>query len=176
MVQPTRRLFFALWPDPVSRSALARWAQEVRPVCGGRVMRPEGLHLTLAFLGDVPANRFDSACAAAGQVSASPFDLVLDRLACWSHNHIVWAGPSVLPPALSCLADDLAQSLGRAGFELEKRRFAAHVTLLRKALCLQVLPQPPVIPWAVRDFVLLESKPTDQGMCYQAQGRWPLAH
>ena len=43
----TLRLFFALWPDDPTRSALAQLQTPIR----GRITPYEHLHLTLAFLG-----------------------------------------------------------------------------------------------------------------------------
>src|SRR3546814_10607201 len=45
------RLFFALWPGPALAATLAHWAAQAQAACGGRAMRPDTLHLTLAFLG-----------------------------------------------------------------------------------------------------------------------------
>lgn len=51
------RLFFALEPDPAVRRALASLARALARATGGRVPQAEILHLTLAFLGQVPAGR-----------------------------------------------------------------------------------------------------------------------
>ena len=60
----TVRLFFALWPSPPLAASLAGWAQQARLTCGGRAMRTETLHLTLAFLGPVDAALADELAAA----------------------------------------------------------------------------------------------------------------
>src|SRR5690606_7323542 len=52
-----RRVFFALWPDARTAAVLSGWAQDAHAMCGGRIMRPDTLHLTLAFLGMVPHAR-----------------------------------------------------------------------------------------------------------------------
>ena len=64
-----RRLFFALWPDAPAAAALYRVAAESREACGGRLMRPETLHLTLAYLGRV-ADRCLPSVLAAGAAAA----------------------------------------------------------------------------------------------------------
>ena len=38
---------------PTPWPLLASWAEQARPATGGRIMRTETLHLTLAFLGNI---------------------------------------------------------------------------------------------------------------------------
>lgn len=171
----SRRLFFALWPDSAGADALDGLARAAHRSHGGRPTGHADLHLTLAFLGDVTPDRQAVAEAAAAGVAAATFDFAIDRLGCWKHNRILWAGCSETPPALAILARDLATRLRTAGFALEERAFAPHVTLLRKADCAKALPtmRTPV-PWPVREFVLAESRPTPGGARYTVIGRWPL--
>lgn len=174
-VQSHRRLFFALWPPAELSGRLAALAASAKAVCGGRAMKRETLHLTLAFLGCVPADKAEKVLEVAAGIRGEPFQLVLDRVRCWGHNHIVWTGPSVMPPALAALAGQLAQGLGAAGFTLEKRAFAAHITLLRNARCAETPPDFKPITWQARDFVLVESRLSPQGAAYEIVGRWRLA-
>ncbi|WP_287719822.1 2'-5' RNA ligase family protein [Nitrosomonas sp.] len=50
------RLFFALWPQEEARKQLARLARRIADQCAGRCVRPENLHLTLAFIGEVDSS------------------------------------------------------------------------------------------------------------------------
>ena len=143
------RLFFALWPPRETASALERWA---RPLAG-RCTPVDKIHLTLAFLGEADAMR---ARAAAGRVQAEAFRLPVDEARYWRHNQIVWAGPREIPPALARLAESLQLELYRESFALERRAFAAHVTLLRKA-AEQPLPPLPHVDWPVGEFALVGS-------------------
>ncbi len=137
-------------------------------------MRGETLHLTLAFLGEIPAERVATAMSAAESLaSTEAFDLTLDRLDYWQHNRILWAGG--VSPRLTLLADTLAGRLREAGFTLDARAFAAHVTLLRDARCDSVPSLPAPLAWPVREFVLAESRPTAAGARHDIIGRWPLA-
>jgi len=178
-VTATRRIFFALWPDPAVAQALDSLAAAAHAVCGGRRMRRDTLHLTLAFLGDVDAAQFDVARAVADEVShkvgAGGTALRIDRLACWKHNHIVWAGCDSVPDAVAELAEQLGTGLRQRGFKLDRRPFAAHVTLLRNAQCGGDLPVPAAFDWPVREFVLVQSRLGPDGARYEIVGRWPLA-
>lgn len=171
-----RRLFFALWPAAAIADELHAAARAAHVSCGGRLMRRETLHVTLAFLGDVPESRFADVLAVAPGATAPAFLLELDRLGHWPHSHIVWAGCTAAPAALPTLADDLAQGLRAAGFRLDDRPYAAHATLLRNAECRSGAP--PLtnpIRWAVEDFALVESHRGADGSRYEVLRRWPLA-
>ena len=53
---PARRLFFALWATAEERRALSAAAAAAVGTSGGRAVPEENLHVTLAFLGQVPAS------------------------------------------------------------------------------------------------------------------------
>ena len=136
------RLFFALWPPRETAEALGRWARQVQQHSGGRATADDTIHLTLAFLGDVAPER---AITAARRVEAPTFDLPIEVAKFWKHNNIVWAGPHQTPPALVILAERLQLELYREEFILERRPFAAHVTLLRKVPSRPAFPPLPTV-------------------------------
>jgi len=162
------RLFFALWPPAPAARALAEWAAEVQRQSGGRATKEETIHLTLAFLGEADS---DEAIAAAKGVSGNAFDLPVDAAKYWRHNEIVWVGPRAMPAALEALVASLHGRLREASFVLEKRPFAAHVTLLRRAPQPAALPPLPRVEWPAREFVLVRSK---AGARYEVVQRFPL--
>jgi 2'-5' RNA ligase len=161
------RLFFALWPPEETALALERWARPLK----GRGTPAGNIHLTLAFLGEADPAR---ACAAAGRVQGAAFSLPVEEARHWADNDIVWAGPRSLPAALKQLVESLQLELFRAGFILERRPFAAHVTLLRKAPA-QRLPALPTADWPVREFILASSTPTGRGADYRRVEGFPLS-
>lgn len=162
------RLFFAAWPPPETADALAQWARQLE----GRATPADKIHLTLAFLGGVQP---DKAAAAARQVRARPHGLPLEIAKYWKQNQIVWAGPRDTPPGLQALVDALHLQLYRAEFILERRPFAAHVTLLRKAPRPASLPELPELDWPVREFTLVSSSVSSKGSTYTILERFPLA-
>ena len=169
------RLFFALWPPFDVVKQLHDAASAAQAHCGGRLMRRDSLHMTLAFLGSVSAPRVTDAEAAADGVTATAFDLAVDRLGYWKRKRIVWAGSAAGTAALVDLAGDLARQLRAVGFVLEDRPFAAHVTLLRNADCRESPDIGDVIDWPVADFALIESYPDVDGSRYAVRRRWPLS-
>jgi len=157
------RLFFALWPPPAAARALADWAKEVARVAGGKPVAAEKIHLTLAFLGDADP---DKAIAAAQRVRGRAFDLPIEVSQYWKHNQIVWTGPARIPDPLERLVTALQLELFRAEFILERRPFAAHVTLLRKARTSPTLPDLPPVRWPATEFVLVKSRNSSAGSIY----------
>jgi RNA 2',3'-cyclic 3'-phosphodiesterase len=170
----TQRVFFALWPDARARADLVRAARRMHRVLQGQPTRDDSIHLTLAFLGAVAVENLPRLLEPPAGVFTSAFLLTLDDWGCWTRNGIGWTAPSHIPGPLRGLAANLEGWLRGAGFELERRAFTPHVTLVRKAQCAP-LPEPmEPIEWRVEDLVLVRSAVSPAGSRYQSIGRWPL--
>ncbi|MFA7270144.1 MAG: RNA 2',3'-cyclic phosphodiesterase [Sterolibacterium sp.] len=169
----SRRVFFALWPDAVTAARIDQAGKQLHALCGGRQVRRNMLHMTLLFLGNIPAERIDDLRQAAARVAGTAFTVRLDRWACWRHKQLAWAGCSEPPLHLLTLVGQLAERLAEEGLPLELRDFLAHVTLLRKSRSVP-LPEFEPFNWTIDDFVLVESKLSPQGSHYSIIGRWPL--
>lgn len=164
-----QRLFFALWPDEAAAQALHAQADRGLAVCGGRAMRIESLHLTLAFLGQVAADRLDELHVLGAAVALPAFTFRLDTLGYWQRNRILWAGCRVAPAQLQGLAAELRHRLDTAGIGYAAGEFVPHVTLLRDARCREAPPLDTPIDWTVREFCLVLSEP---GAHYRPLARW----
>lgn len=168
------RVFFALWPDAATANRLHALARALQLLCGGRVMRRDTLHLTLAFLGEVPTVALESVLRLGRQIRGEAFALTVDVAGSWHGNRVVWAAPSTPPGALQALAAQLCTGVRNAGLALDERAFNPHVTLLRKAH--DAPPAGPVAPvhWQVASFALVASERTAQGASYRTLARWRL--
>ena len=164
------RLFFALWPPAETADALAAWAHAAQRLTGGKPTGATSIHLTLVFLGDVDPRR---AVTAARRAGGAVHDLPIEHARHWRENNIVWAGPRDTPPALKALFECLSLELYREEFILERRPFAAHVTLIRKARAAR-LPQLPAVEWPVRDFLLVRSSLSSKGSTNEPLERFAL--
>jgi 2'-5' RNA ligase len=170
----THRLFFALWPGEPLRSTLAGRLATLVPPGLGRPQRPDQLHLTLEFLGAVPAARLQAARDAAMAVRGEPFELVLDTVEYWRRPRVLCLVAREIPPALARLVQSLRVELASRGFVPERRPFRAHLTLARK------VGQPPDLAavdrvhWPATDFALVESVTERAGSVYQPLWAWPL--
>ncbi len=135
-------------------------------------MRPENVHLTLAFLGRTPAAALPAVIAAADRIPPRAFTLRVDEPGYWRHNQIAWAGVREVPPELAALVGDLREALVAAGIAFDPKPFAAHLTLVRKARAGFTLPGLEPIEWSVRDFVLVRSVTGADGSTYEVARRW----
>ena len=170
------RVFFALWPNEAERAALAAWQPLLKKLCGGRGMRPDTLHATLVFLGDVAGHRLEALQLAAREVAVAPFEVGFDTARYWKHNHIAYAAPAEAPELLRQLVSDLEHGLRRHRFHFDRRSYRPHVTLLRHAgWGDEPLPAMPRVVWRMRDFVLVRSLSDASGVRYQVLARFPLA-
>lgn len=156
----TARVFFAIWPESQERRALASWQDALQTRFGGRLMRPETLHVTLVFLGSVARDRLEALKLAAEEVSPARFDLCFDEVRYWGHNHILYAAPGVVPPELQDWVQDLRQRLHLHHFAFELQEYQPHVTLLRNVHANDdPLPKMSPVTWQVNGFVLVQSQP-----------------
>ena len=169
------RLFFAL-PLPADLcGALGRW-QRAQPVIGGW-SRPEGLHLTLAFLGARAPEGLAQLEAIGEAVAAGhrAFELRTAALGAFpdpGRARVLWLGlaPS---PDLERLSADLREALATAGKAFDPKPFRPHLTLarFRRTSPVDMLLPPAPAGFTAAALVLFESQP--QG-CYRPVRTWNL--
>ena len=170
----TIRLFFALWPSPALAASLAGWAEQARLTCGGRAMRTETLHLTLAFLGPVDSALADELAAATPGHRLPPGEAPLERYGVFGRQRILWAGPAQTPAGLQAAHDDLWQWLSGYGLAPPPQPFRPHVTLLRNIVHAHPPEEPPApLAWRYDRMVLVASESLTGGSRYRivAQSR-----
>ena len=127
----TERLLVALTlPVPVRDSLIAL----AEPLPGVAWTRPDQLHVTLRFLGDVSAAMSESMIARLGAVQVAPFILPLEGMGTFPPNRpprVIWIGIGSGHPRLFQLRQRLDDALLAAGLQLDVRTFHPHVTLAR---------------------------------------------
>lgn len=133
------RLFIALDLTTEVRAALADLQDDLRrrlPPNAVRWTNPDGIHLTLKFLGDTPADQVaaiaQAMAAAAG--GFAPFSFTVAGLGCFPNArraNVLWAGVPEVPKALAGLQRAADLQLTRLGYDKEPRRFSPHLTLGR---------------------------------------------
>lgn len=134
----TVRAFVAIeLPEPVKARLRAVVDHLERAQLRGlRLVKPEGLHLTLKFLGSVPATRVDSIVDALSQVASTqpPFAVALDGVGTFPDRgapRVLWVGIGGDLPAMRELHRRLDTTLERLGYEPEAREFNPHLTVAR---------------------------------------------
>jgi len=170
--EPTRRLFFALWPDAAVREALATVSgQQLRRV---KRVPPANLHLTLVFVGPVTEPVQQCLEAGAGRIVAPPFDLQVDHAGHWPRPRISWIGPTRIPAGLWTLVTALREAQAACGLEPEIHPYQPHVTLARKTPSASVVGEFGPIHWSIRQFSLVESVTDPAGVRYLPLRGWAL--
>lgn len=135
-------------------------------------MRRDTLHLTLAFLGAVDADRVPELIAETRRQRVDPGRITLDRYGVFARQGIVWAGPSTRHAMLLQAYDDLWMCLERLGWQRPEQVFQPHVTLLRRAANLHAVPPaPPPVQWEYQGLVLVQSRPRNGIAHYETLAR-----
>lgn len=121
------RLFVALSIPETISDALCRLQNGLE---GARWRPVENFHLTLTFIGETDRHGMSEAIDALSTVDASAFELRLSGLGSFGERkpRAVWAGAET-SPALLHLQSKVETALRRKDFNLERRKFAPHVTL-----------------------------------------------
>ena len=193
--EPTRRLFFALWPDAGQRAALVHATRKAVRSSGGRPVPEESLHVTLAFLGSVPERRVAELQAIARRIAeapeAAPLRVSFDRLVHWAKPRILCAldalpsagteaagaprvGALAGAPALA-LAESLKGETTARGFSPDLKPFHAHVTVARKVAHAPAAQPLPPVRWTFDGFALIESRTEPTGPVYSVIESYLLA-
>ncbi|EGW56082.1 RNA 2',3'-cyclic phosphodiesterase [Candidatus Endoriftia persephone] len=168
------RAFFALWPDLEVRRQIARVGRSLNG-CGGRMLQPQDLHLTLCFLGDLDAQRRRCVETVADSFSAAPVVLQIDRIDQFPRARILWVGPLESPPSLITLHDRLSSALQSCGFAPETRAFTPHLTLYRKAQRVEPGRIDPPIRWQAESLTLACAVGGSSGApSYRILNEWSL--
>jgi 2'-5' RNA ligase len=171
-----QRVFFALWPDAGARDALSSLARDTAAQAEGRAPSTGNLHLTLAFLGDVAAERIGALHAIGSAVASAvhPFTLTLDRVGAFGDGGMASAGASAPPRELQRLVQLLTGALAQEGFPTERRAFHPHVTLARRCRRPAGTGTIVSIAWSVERITLNASELSPRGPRYRKLGAWPL--
>ncbi len=178
------RTFVAVFPPPGVREALAGAARELPVVGPIRWVRPENVHLTLKFLGDV--SKVDLLDRVAGALEAvcgrhEPFEVEPSTFGAFpsaGRARILWAGFDEGSDRLRALAEDVEASMEPLGFEREDRTYMPHLTLGRaraRPVVLAAVDTPSTLPnFTVRNVELVGSVPGGAGVTYSTLATYPL--
>ena len=133
------RLFIAIpIPEPV-RDEIIRVQQELQPLVPRSVVRwtkPDQFHLTLRFLGDVPADGVEDLKQLVNAVcrNARPVSLRAEGVGFFPNPHsprVIWVGINDGEGCLMDLQKQIETAVGPFSAEPGERNFTGHVTLGR---------------------------------------------
>lgn len=171
------RLFVAVPVGEGTRRALqalvTRWR---RPGDGLRWTRPEGWHITLAFLGETAPERLPNLTGQLSRVKATQFRVEFGASEVFERAGALVVGVR-LTAALEALQQAVNRAVAEAGFRPEERAYRPHLTLARARRGERIrlrTDEAAIEGFEAREFVLYESSLEPGGARYEAQGRFAL--
>lgn len=190
--QERLRLFVAAELPGAVRDALARIQHDLQAggAAGLRWVRPEGIHITLKFLGEVAPGRLPAITAGLAQAVPAPLAIALRPESVGSFGgrtglRVVWVGLTGDLAGLAAVAKAVEAAMSKLGFEAERRPFAPHLTLARvrddatpqqRARLSGLLEryQPPELPvFTVERISLMRSRIGPGGAVYNSLATFP---
>lgn len=155
-----------------------------------RWIKPEGVHVTLKFLGEVPVKKLPAVKLAIQEavVGHSPFELEFSNIGTFGGREglrIMWVGVAGDVLRLEALVRAVNAALAVVGFEPERRPFRPHLTLgrvrdevpTRQRAEIEVAVGKMGVPstsWRTTQVSLMRSRLTPQGAVYEVLATFPL--
>jgi 2'-5' RNA ligase len=115
-----------------------------------KLVKPQNIHLTVRFLGNISPHMVDSVYEEMKQVSFAPFTVELVGLGVFpklSYPRVVWAGIRRGADELTNVFEQLEPRLRELGFKPDNKGFSPHLTIARvrggrnKAMLAEVIRQ-----------------------------------
>ena len=188
------RVFLAVSLDAQVKSALAGIVSEVRGTgaAGVALVRPDAIHLTLKFLGDISKAQVDAVERVVTlAVSGIPeLSLTLGRTGVFPSSgspRVLWVGLEGDLDGLAGLQRSVEHATEALGFARERRRFSPHLTIgrvrnsarpehTRRAIeGLLAAKVPAAVRLDVRSVDLVRSILLPSGAIYKRLAQFPLA-
>jgi len=134
----TWRVFCAIDLPPDLKQKLANHISHLRQATGVKAgwMRPDNIHLTIKFLGEIPVSAVEklSLAVARAVTHLAPFKLTAENCGVFpTHGppRVLWLGITDDGKRLARLHERLEEECEAAGFPKETRPFHPHLTLAR---------------------------------------------
>ena len=182
------RTFIAIRLPDQLRSEIGRFTEQLREYFPGlRWVKPENMHLTLRFLGEIDPGvlaELEGAVAGAAELF-EPFELEVNTVGHFGSQRrprVLWLGLKE-SKELTSLAESVENALVERGFGRADKPFKAHLTLARMKKTSALAPDwkavrenlPPTWPsWPVQEVEIIESTLTPRGPIYETLAHCPL--
>jgi 2'-5' RNA ligase len=174
------RLFIGIGLPPTLSEALSQAARTLiaQPKQNITFTRPENMHVTISFLGQVDPSRLNNIQQSLADLNAAPLSLHLDGVGTFPNAGILFAAIKPTPSLLN-FAEHVTQSMESCGFPREQRPYHPHITLARIKARIN-LPRGADHPafhktFLAHEFRLYESFTKPQGAQYEVRTAFPLS-
>ena len=189
----TVRVFVSVGLSTEARETLADAVERIRVEIpdGIQWARPDGMHLTLKFLGNIPSAKVSPLLECVGELADvnRGFGLKLTGLGMFPNRRkprVLWAGVGGDLAALSSLQQASEDAINALGYPPEQRPFRPHITLgrprrsasdgqlARIGAVVSGLAPPPPVSWQVDCVDVMRSELHPSGARYTVLGSGPL--
>jgi 2'-5' RNA ligase len=183
------RSFFAIELSAEIATGVRRIQGALKEREGGvRWVRPEGIHLTLKFLGEVEPDRIEAIVKKAGEVvqGVRPFTVEIrggGGFPSAKNPRVIWIGVEEPSGRLTQLQSRVEAGMAELGFTQEKRRYTPHLTVGRVrsgkgrktvVQALDAIRASDLGKMEVREVILFRSHLKPTGAEYTKLGSFPL--
>ncbi len=187
------RVFVSVGLSTEAREALIDAVERIRQEVpeGIQWARPDGMHLTLKFLGNIPSINVPSLLECIREVACAhpAFGLKLTGLGMFPNRRkprVLWAGVGGDMDALSSLQQAAEDAINALGYAPEQRPFRPHITLgrprrsvsdsqlARIGAVVSGLAPPASLAWQVEHVDVMRSELHPSGARYTVLGSGPL--
>lgn len=99
-----------------------------------KLVKPENIHVTMRFLGNITSSKVDSVYEAMQEVSFPQFDVEIQGLGAFpklQYARVIWAGIRNGAEQLGSVFDQLEPRLRELGFRPDSKGFSPHLTIAR---------------------------------------------
>lgn len=178
----TIRTFIAIELNEQVKRLIQQIQARLKPLgCDIGWVKPENVHLTLKFLGEIKTKLAPRITEAIESIAKNlpPVETTLTGIGFFPdarRPRVVWVGLNDTVGDIARLAQLLETALGDIGFKKENRGFKAHITIgrIRTQRNITVLTQevpkislPPGIRQSINQIILFKSTLTAQGPIYE---------
>ena len=189
----TVRVFVSVGLSAEARETLIDAVERIRVQVpdGVQWARPEGMHLTLKFLGNIPSAKVSPLLECVGQLASANrgFGLKLTGLGMFPNRRkprVLWAGVGGDLDALSSLQQAAEDAINALGYPPDQRPFRPHITLgrprrsasdaqlARIGAVVSGLTPPQLVDWQVDTIDVMRSELHPSGARYTVLGSAPL--
>jgi 2'-5' RNA ligase len=133
------RLFIAIELSPEVKQGIGRVQDDLKQRLPRKAVRwtiPEGIHLTLKFLGDTSADKVQAVAhgVLAAATGFEPFELRVAGFGCFPNPRrarVLWVGVPDVPWGLAGVQRAIDLHMARLDYARETRPFSPHLTLGR---------------------------------------------
>ncbi|MDH5447653.1 MAG: RNA 2',3'-cyclic phosphodiesterase [Candidatus Bathyarchaeota archaeon] len=99
-----------------------------------KLVKPENIHITMRFLGNIQPNMVDRIHSEMEKVAFTPFDVEIRGIGAFpnlKYTRVVWAGIQKGAEKLEDIFNQLEPRLQELGFRPDKKGFSLHITIAR---------------------------------------------